>query len=79
MRADICDPDDNEAVERFRATLRRIGADLSERSWAVGVDLYRVSVGGEELRIFSDPWSIDIEGSPALVERVLSEFQRRVA
>jgi hypothetical protein len=79
MRADICDSDDDAAVERFRNALRRIGAELSEKGWALGVDVYRVSIDGEELTIFSDAWSIDIEGPPHVVERVLRELQPRVA
>ena len=36
MRADIFDPSDNSAVERFRAALRRLGATEADSSWAFG-------------------------------------------
>jgi hypothetical protein len=74
MRADICDSNDEAAVARFRGVLRRLGAQLDEKSWALGVDLYRLRIGDEELSVFSDAWSLDIEGSDDLVKRVLREF-----
>ena len=76
MRADICEPANDEAVEQFRCTLRRLGAELSEKRWALGVDIYRLMIGSQELTIFSDAWSIDIEGPESLVERVLREFKQ---
>ena len=76
MRADICDPDNKAAVERFRTVLSNLGADVSEKSWGLGVDVYRLLIDGEELTVFSDTWSIDIEGPDALVQRVLSEFNK---
>jgi len=79
MRADICDPEDAAAVARFVAALRNLGADLSEKSWGLGVDVYQVSIGGEELTVFSDSWSIDVEGPNALVHKVLQEFGRKDA
>jgi len=79
MRADICNPDNDAAVERFRVVLRSLGAGLSEKSWGLGVDVYRLIIGGEELTIFSDTWSIDVEGPDALVQKVLSEFNRNIA
>jgi hypothetical protein len=74
MRADICDSNDKAAVARFRDALRRMGAQLDGKDWAIGVDLYRLHIGGEELSVFSDEWSLDIEGSEALVRRVLDEY-----
>jgi hypothetical protein len=79
MRADICNPDDDAAVQRFRNALQSLGAGISEKSWALGVDVYRFNIGGDELTIFSDAWSIDIEGPDALVQKVLREFNRNVA
>ena len=75
MRADICDPDDDAAVEKFRAVLQSLGAGLSGKGWGLGVDVYRLNIGGEELTVFSDTWSIDIEGPDDLVRRVLSAFK----
>jgi len=79
MRADICDSNDEAAVARFRDALRRLGAQLDEKGWAIGVDLYRLKIGDEQLSVFSDEWSLDIEGSDDLVQRVLSEYAQTVA
>ncbi len=79
MRADICDPSDKAAVEAFRAVLRRIGAQLLDKDWGIGVDVHRVRIGGQELTVFSDTWSVDIEGPDDLVQKVLSEFRDQKA
>jgi hypothetical protein len=76
MRADICDSNDEASVARFRTAVRRLGARLEEKDWAIGVDLYRLRVGSEELSVFCDEWSVDIEGPEALVRRVLDEYAR---
>ena len=78
MRADICESNDEAGVVRFREALRRLGAQLDEKSWAIGVDLYRLKIGDEQLSVFSDEWSLDIEGSDDLVQRVLREYERTV-
>jgi hypothetical protein len=75
VRADICDPGDTAAVERFREALRRLGADPSGEGWALGVDVCRLKIGRDELTIFSDPWSVDVEGPDALVQRLIRELQ----
>ena len=54
MRADICDPSDESAIERFRGTLRRLAARLDSKDWAVGTDSYRLQIGDQELTVFSD-------------------------
>jgi hypothetical protein len=79
MRADICDSNDEVAVGRFREALRRLGAQLDEKSWAIGVDLYRLKIGDEQLSVFSDAWSLDIEGSDELVQTVLREYAHNAA
>ncbi len=76
MRVDICDSNDEAAVARFREALRRLGAQFDEKAWAIGVDLYRVRIGDEELSIFSDTWSLDVEGPDDLVRRVLRENEQ---
>ena len=76
MRADICDPSDEKAVERFRRLLRQSGARLKKRDWALGVDVYDFKIGKQELAVFSDAWSIDVEGPEDLVRRVLEEYGR---
>ncbi len=79
MRADICDSNDEAGVARFREALRRLGAQLDEKSWAIGVDLYRLKIGDEQLSVFSDEHSLDIEGSDDLVQRVLREYAHNAA
>ena len=76
MRADICDSNDEAAVARFRGVLRGLGAQLEDKSWAIGVDLHRLKIGDAELLVFSDQWSLDIEGPDDLVQRILSEYAR---
>ena len=78
MRANICDPDNKEAVERFRNALQRVGARLGDKGWALGCDIYRLNIGREELTVFSDTWSIDIDGPDDLVRRVLSKYENRM-
>ncbi len=79
MRADICDPHNDAAVQRFRSALRSLGATLAEKYWGLGVNHYRLKIGGETLSIFSDAWSVDIDGPDQLVLRVLREFENTPA
>jgi hypothetical protein len=73
MRADICQPSDSEAIARFQAALRLSGAVLVEQHQsALGVDLYLYQIGVDKLTVFSDSWSIDIEGPPELVEQIVA-------
>ena len=67
MRAGSRDPEDDAAGERLRCALRSLAADLPQKSWGLGVTVYRLNIGGDELTIFSDAWSIDVEGPDALV------------
>ena len=60
-------------------SLRRLGAQLDDKSWAMGVDLYRLRIGDQELSVFSDAWSLDIEGPDDLVQRVLREYAHNAA
>jgi hypothetical protein len=76
MHAAICDPDDEAAVERFRAVLKSLGSVLIKKDWAIGVDIYDLKIGDKSLKVFSDAYSIDIQGPDNLVQQVLNEFQR---
>jgi hypothetical protein len=49
---------------------------MAEQCWGVGVDVYHLQVDGQELIVFSDAYSIDIEGPAALVCRVGDEYTR---
>lgn len=79
MHADICDPNDEAAVARFRDALRRLGAQLVDKGWGIGVDHYCLPIGDEELSIFCDACSLDIEGFDDLIGMVLREFTRDAA
>lgn len=76
MRADVCDPKDDAAVARFREALRRLGARNDGTHGALGVEVHLVTLDGETLTVFVDAWSLDIEGSEALVRRVMQEYAR---
>ncbi len=76
MRADICDPSDKTAVVRFRESLKRLGTTLENKDWALGTDIYDIIIGGNNLRVWSDEWSIDVEGPEPVVRQVLEEFNR---
>ena len=71
MHADICDPDDEIAVECFKSVLTQLGAKGTGKAWGLGVDVLELKIGESTLTVFSDPWSIDIEGSEKLVQQVL--------
>ena len=79
MRADICKPDDTAAVERFRIALRQLCAVRQAKDWVPDCDIYRMKIGEDELTIFCDELSLDIEGADDLVHRVLREYEQTVA
>lgn len=78
MRADICGSDDEIAVERFKSTLAQLGAKREGKSWGLGVDVLDLKIGDSVLTVFSDEWSIDIEGPPELVQKVLQLFNKQI-
>lgn len=75
MRSDICDAADARAIEKFKETLRLLGANLNDEYRAIGVSAYKFKIGEQELTVFSDAWSMDIEGPEPLVKSVVAEFQ----
>jgi hypothetical protein len=79
MRADICNPDDEIAVERFKDVLKQLGATLNAKSWGLGVDVLHLQINNSELTVFSDAWSIDIEGSEELVGQILVLLNQKQA
>lgn len=72
MRADICNPDDKVAFDRFRQILKTLGATLDEHGWVPDVDMYKVRVGTDTVTVFVDPWSVDIDGPSDLVNRIIA-------
>jgi len=77
MRADICDADDAAAINTFRNSLRRMGVKLLDKDWTLGVNRHVLDIDGELLTVFSDAWSLDIEGPDQLAQRVLRECELR--
>jgi len=77
MRADICDPDNDFAIERFKSTLKQLGAMTIEKSWGIGVDVLDLRIGKDILTVFSDTWSIDMEGPEHFVQQVLQLFNQQ--
>jgi hypothetical protein len=73
MRADICDSSDTATLLRLKRTLQELDADvIGDFDSPLGVRLYEVRVGADVLHVFADDWSIDIDGPPALVERIVA-------
>lgn len=79
MRRRICDADDEVAVDGFWEVLRRMGARIERNDWGMGVDIFRVKLGNEDLSVFSDSWLLHIEGSDDLVQSVFREFTPNAA
>jgi len=74
VRADICEPDDAERIERFRSALRDLGAEPTKDFMSHGVTVIMIRVSGQTLTVFSDPWSIDVEGPDDLVTKLLRQL-----
>jgi hypothetical protein len=76
MRADICEPSDAAALARFKQVLQALGAELlGNYGSSFDVELLEVRIGAELLHVFSDAWSVDIEGPQQLVERIISAMK----
>ncbi|MEO8102347.1 MAG: hypothetical protein ABI790_07465 [Betaproteobacteria bacterium] len=75
MRTDVCDPADHAAVVRLFAALRNLGAHPPEKGWGPGTHVYHVKISGVPLTIFSNKWSIDVEGPDTVVARLMREFE----
>ena len=69
-RADICEGTDATSIATLRKVLDKEGATLLAKEWAIGVDHYTFKIGNEEVSVFIDSWSCDIEGSPEVVDRI---------
>jgi hypothetical protein len=72
----ICDGTDDAAIVLLRKALDGEGAELIDKSWAIGTDLYTLKIGNEEICIFIDAWSCDIEGSQEVVDRVRLVYEQ---
>jgi len=71
LRADICEPQDTDALANFRRVLHSLGAEfVRDFGSPHDVQVVELHIGGELLRVFSDSSSVDIEGPPELVQRV---------
>lgn len=76
MRADICDPSEEKKVERFRAVLAELGAKKKEEGSGLGVDLWIVYIQKQEIRIFQDAWSLDIDGPEEIVSEIVERMKK---
>ena len=79
MRADICEAGDSTSFAKFKEAVSALGGKPDGKSWALGVSIYRVKFGKEELTVFIDGWSVDIEGSEALVSKVMAAYRNQVS
>ena len=74
MRADICEPSDKLQLAKFKRALVAVGAEAAAEHLALGVQLVELDVGGDTLRIFADPWSVDVESTPDVVNAILTHM-----
>ena len=72
MNAKICNSGDDNAVARLRAVLAELKAEVIEEGWALGLDVYSLRIGSEQVIIQSDGWAVDIEGPDALVQQIVN-------
>ncbi len=72
MNAKICNSSDDNAVARLRTVLAELKAEVVEEGWALGLDVYSLQIGSEQVTVQSDGWAVDIEGPDALVQRIVS-------
>jgi len=80
MHAEICEPTDTLTLARFKRVLHALGAELlGDFDSSLDVRLLEVCLDGDILHIFADSWSVDIEGSPALVQRVVAAMKEESA
>ena len=75
MRADICEPEDTVTLSRFKAALRDLKAVPLLEIPVPGLQIMCVGIEGEEINIFMDEWSIDIDGPSDLVRRILDRMK----
>jgi hypothetical protein len=73
MHADVCDPSDQKAVERFNGVLQRLGAKGVATVLDSGSALSIIQIGESQLIIYNDLMSID--GPDDLVQKILEEFR----
>jgi len=58
-------------VRKFQAALVRLDPKLDSKvETSLGVDLWVFEIEGEQVRIYSDAWSIDIEGPAQVVRQI---------
>jgi hypothetical protein len=70
MRADIGDPDDREKMAAFARVLHQFCAVRTNEGWGIGVGVTEYRIGDQNINVFSDSWSVDIEGPDALVRGI---------
>jgi hypothetical protein len=75
MRADICDGEDRVGKLALVKALRSEGAKVDDYGWGMGVHVVTCIVHGCQLRVYIDPWSVDIEGPEEVVTRLVETYQ----
>ena len=80
MRTDICAREDETTQTALLEALASVGAapeddSLMEVPFPTGLSRFRV--GFEQLTVFADTWTVDLEGPDALVQQVLQLISGR--
>lgn len=74
--ATVCDPQDAAGLAKLGRALKDVGADLSDHYESdLGVNRWVYRVGKSELVVFSDCWSVDLEGPSDVVDRVVARLR----
>jgi hypothetical protein len=63
----------------LRDALACLGTELIDHVWAMDVDHCRFRIGSDVLSVFEDTCSVDVEGTPELVQRFLTVLQESCA
>jgi hypothetical protein len=74
MRTDICAREDESTQTALLEALRAVGAapeDDSLMEVPFPTELSRFRVGFQQLTVFADTWTVDLEGPDELVRQVI--------
>ena len=77
MHAPICDAQDHATLDRFASVLGEFCAVQVREGWGMGVTVREYRIGDHALKVFSDTWSVDIEGPDAIVKGILEAIRLR--
>lgn len=57
--------------------LREFCAVQVREGWGIGVTVREYRIGDQVMKVFSDTWSVDIEGPDAIVKGILEAMRLR--